>query len=178
MNRASLRFRLAAMGVLPLLCTGVLAQEDAPFDRTPADCLSVSRIDKTKAIDDQNIIFYARGDRAYRNHLPRKCPGLERENRFAYRTSVGRLCSTDTITVLEQFGVGLRNGFTCRLGEFVPLSPAEVEELEQLEEGGRGRRAIETTEVELEPENAPEEDAAADEASAEPATNPGTAPQD
>ncbi len=64
------------------------------------------------------------------------------------------------ITVLEEsgFGVGgglgaFRDGFTCRLGEFVPLSPEEVEELEQREDEGRGgrrrRNTIETSEVEL-----------------------------
>ena len=75
----------------------------------------------------------------YRNHLPRKCPGLERENRIAYETHSSRLCSIDTITVLEDFAAFFRPGFTCRLGEFVPLSQAEVEELELREDGEAGQ---------------------------------------
>jgi hypothetical protein len=141
-----------AAGLLPLLSgSTALAQDDGAFDRTPQDCINVSRIDSTEAIDDQNIIFRMRGREVFRNHLPRKCPGLERENRIAYRTSVGRLCSIDTITVLEQFGVGFRDGFTCRLGEFVPLSPAEVEELDAREDGSAGQSVFETSEVEVEP---------------------------
>lgn len=117
---------------LPLLvgASAVPAQDDGVFDRTPQDCVVVSSIDETEAVDDQNIIFRMRGNKVYRNHLPRKCPGLERENRFMYETRGGRLCSIDTITVLEQFGVSLQRGFTCRLGEFVPLSPDEVEDLD------------------------------------------------
>lgn len=155
-------------GVFPLLRSPTAAaQDDGAFDRTPQDCIIVSRIDETEALDDQNILFRMRGNQVFRNTLPRKCPGLERENRISYRTSVGRLCSIDTITVLEQLGVGFREGFTCRLGDFVPLSPAEVEELEALEEGGAGRSAIETREVEIdeaederaEADAAPDEDA-------------------
>jgi hypothetical protein len=130
--------------------------EDEAFDRTPQDCIVTTNIDSTEAIDDQNIIFHMNGRRAYRNHLPRRCPGLERENRFSYETRGARLCSIDTITVLEQFGVGFRPGFTCRLGEFVPLSPAEIEDLElQEDDEARGRRGrapqstIETREVEV-----------------------------
>ena len=89
-----------------------------------------------------------RGSKVYRNHLPRKCPGLERENRIAYETHGSRLCSIDTITVLEDFGGGFRPGFTCRLGEFVPMSAAEVEELELREDGEAGQSSIETSEVE------------------------------
>ena len=153
-----------AAGLFPLVSASTaLAQGDAAFDRTPQDCITVSRIDQTEALDDQNILFRMRGNQVFRNHLPRRCPGLERENRIAYRTSVGRLCSIDTITVLEQFGVGFRDGFTCRLGEFVPLSPAEVEELEAREEGRAGQSAIETSEVEAEPadDDADEADASA-----------------
>jgi hypothetical protein len=58
----------------------------------------------------------------------------------------------------------LRRGFTCRLGEFVPMSPADVEELELLKEGGTEQRAVETTEVELPSEPADGEPAADDEA--------------
>jgi len=117
---------------------------EGAFDRTPQDCILVSSIDETDAVDDQNLIFRMRGHKVFRNTLPRKCPGLERENRIAYEARNSRLCSIDTITVLEQrFGVGLQGGFTCRLGEFVPLSPAEVEDLDlQEQEGRRGRRGI------------------------------------
>jgi hypothetical protein len=150
---------------LPLLVTLTLrAQDDGAFDRTPQDCISVSSIDQTDAIDDQNLIFrMRRRDQVFRNHLPRRCPGLERENRIAYQARGGRLCSIDTITVLEQFGVGFRDGFTCRLGEFVPMSPEEVEELELRERGRETQDAVEARSVELdEDDDADGDDADAD----------------
>jgi hypothetical protein len=152
MNRA-LHTGFRWVGLLPLLVgASVLAQddEDQPFDRTPEDCIITSRIDQTEAIDDQNIIFRMRGNRVYRNTLPRTCPNLQRENRIAWATSTSRLCSIDTITVLEPFGVGFRPGFTCRLGQFVPLSPAEVEDIDLRKKGEAGQSAIETTQVEVE----------------------------
>jgi hypothetical protein len=164
MTRATiLGFRLATC-VLPVLVPFALgAQDDAALDRTPRDCIIVSSIDQTEALDDQNLIFHMRGDRAFRNHLPRRCPGLERENRIAYQTTGGRLCSIDTITVLEQFGVGFRNGFTCRLGEFVPLSPEEIEDLDLRRRGRETQGAIESRSVELD-EEGEDADAAEDEA--------------
>jgi Family of unknown function (DUF6491) len=167
MNRASLTgFRLTAW-LLPLCAAAsALAQDEGAFDRTPQDCVITSRIDQTDAIDDQNIIFRMRGDQVYRNTLPRKCPGLERENRIAYESVSSRLCNIDTITVLEDFGVGFRPGFTCRLGEFVPLSPAEVEDLDLRKRGVEGQSTIETSEVELDGDDdaaeSEEDEAAAD----------------
>jgi hypothetical protein len=166
---------LCLTGFLPLLAASALGQdddEDAAFDRTPEDCLITSRIDQTEPIDDQNIIFYMRGDKAYRNTLPRTCPGLLREGRIAWATHTSRLCSIDTITVLEDYGVGFRPGFTCRLGEFVPLSPAEIEDIDLRKRGEAGQSSIETTEVEL--DNADEaaesaEGEAADDSEPEPA---------
>jgi hypothetical protein len=129
----------------------------AVFDRTPQKCIVVQQIDQTEAIDDQNLIFYMRGSRVYRSHLPRKCPNLERENRIGYETRGGRLCTTDLITVLEQFGTTLHRGFTCRLGEFVPLSPEEVEDIDFRK---RERRSgIEAKSVDVE-ENGAETDEA------------------
>jgi uncharacterized protein DUF6491 len=145
---------------------GQQGDEDKPFDRTPENCVSVQRIDQTEAIDDQTIIFRMRGDRVYRNTLPSKCPSLQRENRIAWATSTSRLCDVDTITVLEDFGVGFRPGFTCRLGKFVPLSEAEVEDIDLRKKGEAGQRSIETSEVEVERDDAaaePAEGEAADE---------------
>lgn len=144
MTGAIPKFGWRSVCALPLLVASAAApaQDDGAFDRTPQDCVVVSAIDQTEALDDQNIIFRMRGDKVYRNHLPRKCPGLERENRFMYETRGGRLCSIDTITVLEQFGVSLQRGFTCRLGEFVPLSPDEIEDLDFREEEDTPRRGV------------------------------------
>jgi hypothetical protein len=179
MIRISL-FRLRMLALLPVLAaTAAIAQddEDAPFDRTPQDCLSVSRIRGTDAIDDQNIIFRLRNKQVYRNTLPNRCPGLLRENRIAWETRTSQLCSVDTITVLEEVGVGLRPGFTCRLGEFVPLSPAEVEDLEAVRDGEAGQSAIETIEVELEPAEDAAEPDQSDEAAESPAPEPSAAEQ-
>ena len=158
MIRASLA-RFAArftMSALPLLLAsaGGFAQDDEednePFDRTPVDCVRVSSIDKTEAVDDQNILFHMRGDTVYRNHLPQRCPRLEHENRIAYRVFGGRLCSSDSITVIEDSVFGLQSGFTCGLGDFVPLSPEEVDDLRRQEEDlPAGADAIETEAVEL-----------------------------
>ncbi len=175
MFRASKPAWLAAATVVAV---SAVAQDDTSdvegaFDRTPQNCIIVSSIDETDAIDDQNLLFRMRGKKVYRNHLPRKCPGLERENRIAYEARNARLCSIDTITVLEQrFGGGLQGGFTCRLGEFIPLSPTEIEDLDLRErEGRRGRRGITAQPVDANADEA----AAADEAAPADAAAPAEA---
>jgi hypothetical protein len=132
------------------------ARADASFDRTPKDCVTVSDIRQTVAIDDRTILFYLRGgNRIYRNYLPRECPGLERENRIGYKTSTSRLCDVDLITVLEQFGAGLRPGFTCPLGDFIPITKEEAEDLLAAKKDlGRSRRAIKSKPAELPPSEA------------------------
>jgi hypothetical protein len=157
MTRASTK--LAACLVPLLVALPAIGQDDEEaFDRTPRDCIMASSIRQTEAIDDQNVLFFMRDRSVYRNHLPRKCPGLEREDRFTYKLDgTRRLCSINTITILEDgfFGGGvgsLREGFTCRLGEFVPLSPEEVEDIARRDDDRAGRRTqstIETEEVEL-----------------------------
>lgn len=165
--------RLAGAAPALLAAAGALGQDDeAAFDRTPQDCIIVSSIDQTNAIDNHTIIFEMRGRRAYRNTLPRECPGLERENRIAFETRTSRLCSTDMITVLELGfggfgGVGLggfNRGFTCRLGKFVPMSPADIEELKLLRKGDSAQGGIETTAIELPDETADGEAPAAEDA--------------
>jgi len=136
------------------------AQDDAPFDRTPQDCVPLTAIDRTRVVDDQTILFYMHNDRVFRNYMPRKCPGLERQNRFMYETRSSRLCSIDMITVLEQWGTRLEPGFTCKLGDFHPLSPEEAEDIEELRKTGEdevGSEAIETSPAELPHDPAPAE---------------------
>ena len=84
----------------------------------PVSCIQTSRISNTRVHDDYTIDFEMPGDTIYRNTLPVRCSGLGFEERFGYETTIGRLCSTDTITVLRSGGI---NGPTCGLGQFVPV---------------------------------------------------------
>jgi hypothetical protein len=131
------------------------ADEDQ-LDRTPRRCVTIARIRSTDILDDRTILFYLRGNKeVYRTYLPRECPGLERADRFSYRTHNGQLCDVDTITVLEEIGLSLSPTFTCRLGEFHPISREEAEELKLENEGEPLRRnAIRSEPVELPPSGA------------------------
>ncbi len=125
----------AFFSALAFACLGagssVVADEDATtFDRTPRQCVQVHNVAYTDILDDQTIVFYMRGNKiAFRNYLPKKCPGLKRWDRFAYNVTAGRLCNIDLITVLEQWGTRFEPGFTCQLGDFHPLSPGDIESL-------------------------------------------------
>lgn len=163
MMRASLSRYVVGALLMLFASMGAYAQDgegDEPFDRTPVNCVRVTSIDKTEAVDDQNILFHMRGNTVYRNHLPQRCPRLEQENRIAYQVFGGRLCDSDTITVLEQSVFGLQNGFTCGLGDFVPLSPEEVEDLRKKEDDiPTGDDGFETEAVDLKRSGEPAGDA-------------------
>jgi len=91
-----------------------------------ARCVSLNRIDSTKVLDGKTIFFKMRGKSHYVNRMKRKCPSLEREQRFMYKVSFGKLCRIDTISVIDSFG---RSWSSCGLGEFeeIKLKPkAEI----------------------------------------------------
>jgi hypothetical protein len=146
-----------SFGSLPLLFGSAVAQAQDDkdtievFDRTPRSCVQVTAIDQTDVLDDQTILFYMRGSAVYRNTLPQKCPRLADEERFGYKITVGRLCNNDVVTVLEQTAFGLQSGFTCRLGDFVPMSPEEIEALERGDDV-RGEAQVEAKPVDLKQE--------------------------
>jgi len=87
----------------------------------PESCVITRNIQSTKVRNDSVIDFEMNGGKIYRNTLPLSCPGLGFEERFAYKTSIGQLCSVDTITVLRQ-GI---DGPTCGLGTFQPVKMAD-----------------------------------------------------
>ncbi len=114
---------LAALAAL-----SALAPASAKIDRTvpeatpdgkPVSCVQTYQIRDTRVHGDSVIDFHMNGGKVYRNTLPNSCPSLGFEERFAYKTSTGQLCSVDTITVLQ--GPGISRGATCGLGEFQPV---------------------------------------------------------
>jgi hypothetical protein len=72
----------------------------------------------------------------------------------------GRLCDVDTITVLEQWGTSFREGFTCRLGKFHPITEIEAEALKRGPEVVEDAPEVEVNEVELPPDEAASDPAA------------------
>jgi hypothetical protein len=115
---------LAALAILTGCAEGPTQRQEA--DRRalaearpvgdPVDCVDIARIGYTRVRDDRTIDFYMRGREVYRNRLPAECPGLAFEDGFTYRTSLSRLCSVDTITMLRPGAGG--PGATCGLGPF------------------------------------------------------------
>jgi hypothetical protein len=139
------------------------------FDRTPTDCVTLSNVRETVVIDDSTILFYMRGGAkvTYRNTLPHTCPNLAREDRFAYKTTINQLCNIDLITVLEQDAGGLRDGFTCGLGSFYPITFEEAELLrKEHDKPNSTRGAVKTKPAELPPAKSEAPSAAASEPAA------------
>ena len=96
--------------------------DGAVKDGEPVDCIETTRIRSTDVHGDGVIDFELNGGKVYRNVLPVACPSLGFDERFAYKTSISRLCSVDTITVLQS--PGLSPGPTCGLGTFQPVKDA------------------------------------------------------
>lgn len=133
----------AWVGIVLTLGLGAASAQNSAAEREaaaviekPERCIALNRLDRTEVIDDRTIVFHMRDGSLYLNHLDRECPGLKREERFMYSPTGNRLCSIDTVTVLEQWAFGLTRGFTCSLGDFHPISEADLAELKR---GGRSR---------------------------------------
>ena len=114
------------------------AQEaaDAPEADTKDDnvreCIQVRRIRRTEVLDDRTIAFRLQGSPVYLNILAKECPGLARQNRFTYRTTVSALCRMDSIAVLFDDGVGgMRTGPGCALGPFHLISREDLKALKE-----------------------------------------------
>jgi hypothetical protein len=137
-------------GVAALSLASAAAQDDDEASDEPLRCLSMNSIRETKVVDDNRVLFFQGGDKAFLNRLDRECLGLARYGAFTYKVQSGarhaRLCSTDSITVLEMTGRGLN----CGLGMFEPLSLEEAESLV-----GRPNPAIISVPVELPKEEPP-----------------------
>lgn len=107
-------------GLLAALSATTAPGQRAQDDDEPVRCISLSRIDQTRVIDERTIAFFLRNGRIYLNRLNRACPSLKRDKPFSYSTATGQLCRIDAITVIEDFGLGLIRGASCSLGMFDP----------------------------------------------------------
>ena len=83
------------------------------------DCIPIRSIRRSLVRSDRIVDFDLGARRYYRVTLRSACPRLGFEQSFTYATTLGQLCSTDIITVLEQST--LARGASCGLAPFQPV---------------------------------------------------------
>jgi hypothetical protein len=156
---------MAAALVVP---TAAQQDEDAEPANVPAgprSCLAQPTIARTKILNGRNIVFVTRHDTIYNNELPKECPSLRRGSLVSYGIANGRLCAGDGFQVLWETNPGtyMPSAF-CRLGTFVPITAAELDDLltmteergERRRRGRSSREAVTTEQVEPPPAPAAE----------------------
>ncbi len=112
--------------LLATLSLGGVAQARKPVPEAkpigkPLDCISIQQIRESRVRSDSIIDFRLVGNKWVRNTLPHSCPALGFEERFSYATSLNKLCSVDTISVLHSYGGDVQEGTRCGLGTFQPV---------------------------------------------------------
>ncbi|RMF98919.1 MAG: hypothetical protein D6727_01565 [Gammaproteobacteria bacterium] len=114
------------LAVAPGAGAGERDEEAQPLPPGTQKCVNITRIRKTRIIDDSTILFYMQGGKVYVNHLPRRCSGLRSAGSFSYKTSVSSLCDVDIITVIRPTTPVVR-GPSCGLGTYQPISEEEIQ---------------------------------------------------
>jgi hypothetical protein len=136
-------------------------EADPPAAPTgPRSCLPHPTINRTKILNGRNIVFVTRDNTIYNNELPRECPTLKRRSLVNYGIQNGRMCAGDRFQVLWEVTPGnYQPAAMCQLGNFVPITETELDDLtamteENRERGKRGRskrEAVTTEPVEVPP---------------------------
>lgn len=106
-------------------------------------CLSDNQYRSFRALDDRHILFEGRRDRMWINTLRARCPDLRHGDILIVRQFSGRrMCDTDLFEVADWFdwpwyrrwpwrwGGGWGVGVSCTLGEFQPVTKAQVDAIE------------------------------------------------
>ena len=100
------------------------AQGNIPAVGEVDQCIPLTRIKRSKAVDNQTIVVEMRGSDGWRKMEPAsRCVGLKIEDGFSYATSLTQLCKGDIITVL---GTG---GAKCGLSQITAISEEEAKAL-------------------------------------------------
>ncbi len=118
-----------ALGFTILPVTPVNAQEEETiYEGGTRYCISTKRIRHTRIVDDQNVLFYLSGKTILHNTLRNVCPGLEKDGRFAFTTTTGRICEGDGMAPMDDDPWGaVRPIPRCWLGVHREISRQEAD---------------------------------------------------
>lgn len=123
--------------LLALLLVALQPSTDAVADDPPEEserCIRLSMLDSIDILNNRQIIFKMRGGDLLLNELPHRCAGLRPYSTIMYRTTTGRLCDVDVITIVESLGGGLQPTVSCGLGRFYRITEEDADALENDED--------------------------------------------
>lgn len=111
-----------------------------PVDATevgePKRCLSEGNYRSYRALGERHLLFEGRRGKQWINVLRGRCRNLDRGDFYIMKPSSGRqLCNSDQFEVVDRLNSrslgNMSTGVTCSLGEFKPVTRAQVEEIEK-----------------------------------------------
>ena len=97
-------------------------------------CLSDNEYRSYRALGKRHLLFRGRRDKQWVNILRGRCPNLNDDSVFIMRPNhAGRLCDMDRFSVVDRIESLSRAATApiCALGDFKPVTKAQVEEIEQ-----------------------------------------------
>ena len=98
----------------------------------PANCLRDNQVRRYRSLGNRHLLFEGRQGQLWVNFLRGRCPGLDKHSVFIMRPNVaGRLCDMDHFAVVDRIGSPTVAAPTCSLGEFKPVTEAQVKEIEE-----------------------------------------------
>ena len=112
----------------------ILSQHVDPDEYGEAtDCLSEARVRTYHSLGDRHLLFKGKQGQLWVNVLRTRCPGLDRNSVLVMRPNLpGRLCDMDRFRAADRVGSGVAGGASCSLGEFKPITEAQLEEVQNL----------------------------------------------
>jgi hypothetical protein len=94
-------------------------------------CLSTSEFRNYRALGNRHLLFEGRQGKLWVNVLRGRCVGLHRDSVFIMRPmQANRLCDKDRFDAVDRLDMRTAGAPTCVLGEFKPVTEAQVKEIE------------------------------------------------
>lgn len=103
---------------LAVLAAGAAYAQPPAHEHAGPVCLWTYRIDHTKTVNPNTVLFYMKNGDVWKNTLSQPCRGLM-FNGFAYITRDGSICDN------MQSIIVLRSHEVCQLGAFTPVPRAK-----------------------------------------------------
>lgn len=113
----------------------ILSYELDPVDfGEPKNCLYETEYRSYEALGKRHLLFRGRQGKLWVNVLRGRCSSLDDDRVFVMKPSIGgRLCDADRFNLVDRFDTLSRTSAApiCVLGEFKPVTEAQVKEIER-----------------------------------------------